>query len=548
MNKKLLISALLCLFVIFPLIPLNAQWARTYGGSDEDNAYSIDQTSDGGYIVAGYTLSFGAGYKDFWVLKLSSTGAIEWEQTYGGSNDDVAQFIQQTSDGGYIVAGETWSFGAGYCDIWVLKLSSTGSIEWQQTYGGFYRDYARLIQQTSDGGYIVAGYAFSFVTGSLDILVLKLSSTGAIEWQRTYGGTYKDFAWEIQQTDDGGYIVAGQTYSFGAGSDDAWILKLSSTGAIEWQQTYGGIDRDWASTIRQTSDGGYIVACGTYSFGAGDWDFWILKLSSTGAIEWQRTYGGIESDWSQTCLPTSDGGYIVTGYTESFGAGDRDAWVFKLSSTGAIEWERTYGGIQGDYVGYPSIQHEKYGGYIVAGYTESFGAGKRDVWVLKLSSAGDIDPCCGFIGSSYAVVSYPVISPQDTYISDQDTYIFPQDTSIGPQDTSAIVYLLCQASIQLSEPECVNIGGKGNKANKITVSAVDNNCHTWAYLTIDKVKVFNKEGRLVKGKGVYEIKGSDIYVYPEGRGWSICVTATAIDLSGKSQTERICKSLLKCKK
>ena len=494
MKRIILLGAFFLIFTSF--MSLNAQWARTYGGSDEDNAYSIDQTSDGGYIVAGYTLSFGAGYKDFWVLKLSSTGAIEWEQTYGGSNDDVAQFIQQTSDGGYIVAGETWSFGAGYCDIWVLKLSSTGSIEWQQTYGGFYRDYARLIQQTSDGGYIVAGYAFSFVTGSLDIWVLKLSSTGAIDWQRTYGGTYNDFAWEIQQTDDGGYIVAGQTYSFGAGSDDAWILKLSSTGAIEWQQTYGGIDRDWASTIRQTSDGGYIVACGTYSFGAGDWDFWILKLSSTGAIE----------------------------------------------------WERTYGGIQGDYVGYPSIQHEKYGGYIVAGYTESFGAGKRDVWVLKLSSAGDIDPCCGFIGSSYAIVSYPVISPQDTYISDQDTYIFPQDTSIGPQDTSAIVSLLCQASIQLSEPECVNIGGKGNKANKITVSAVDNNCHTWAYLTIDKVEIFNKGGRLVKGKGVYEIKGSDIYVYPEGRGWSICVIATATDSSGNSQTERICKSLLKCKK
>ena len=231
-NKVKRIILVSMFFLLFPsFMCLNAQWATTYGGSGTDEANFIQQTSDGGYIVAGMTDSFGAGEYDIWVLKLSPDGEIEWQKTYGGSGTDEANFIQQTSDGGYIVAGMTDSFGAGEYDIWVLKLSSTGDIEWQKTYGGSRWDETPSIQQTSDGGYIVAGSA-NFGGGSRDFWILKLSPDGEIEWQKTYGGSDHDFAHSIQQTSDGGYIVAGYTFSWGAGSEDFWVLKLSSDGII----------------------------------------------------------------------------------------------------------------------------------------------------------------------------------------------------------------------------------------------------------------------------------------------------------------------------
>jgi hypothetical protein len=440
--KKIILMFFLT-FTFF--INLSAQWARTYGGSKDDYANIIQQTSDGGYIVAGLTSSFGAGNFDVWVLKLSSDGNIEWQRTYGGNDYDNARFLQQTGDGGYIVGGYTASFGAGYYDVWILKLSSAGNIEWQKTYGGDGYDNAEEIQQTGDGGYIVGGYTTSFSAGYYDVWILKLSSAGNIEWQKTYGGIKDDYAYSIQQTSDGGYIVAGNTWSFGEGQDDAWILKLNSTGDIEWQRTYGGSYRDCASTIRQTSDGGYIVAASTSSFGAGDWDFWILKLSSAGDIEWQRTYGGTNYDWVQTCLPISDGGYIVTGRTCSFGAGGYDAWILKLSSNGDISWQRTYGAINFENFGYPSVQQANGGGYIVTGYTSSFGAGGYDAWVLKVSSNGEILPSCGFAGTSKAIVKNSYAYSLVTYSYYLDPGASSKDTFVSPQDSDATVYLICPA-------------------------------------------------------------------------------------------------------
>ncbi|GAI33263.1 unnamed protein product, partial [marine sediment metagenome] len=186
---------------------------------------------------------------------------------------------------------------------------------------------------------------YSFGAGDGDLWILKLTSYGDIEWQNTYGGGSYEDATSIRQTDDGGYVVTGTTYSFGAGDGDLWILKLTSSGDIEWQRTYGGsFDDWWAAYIQVTSDGGYIVSAITESFGAGDRDGWILKLTSSGDIEWQRTYGGSGDDWGEYIRETGDGGYIVAGTTESFGAGDRDGWILKLTSSGDIEWQRTYGG------------------------------------------------------------------------------------------------------------------------------------------------------------------------------------------------------------
>jgi len=365
-------------------------WQKTFGGKNDDEANSIQQTTDGGYIVAGSTESLGTGGKDVYILKLNSKGDLEWQKTFGGEDYDGATSIQQTTDGGYIVAGWTESFSSGGTDGYILKLNSNGGVEWQKTFGGKYNDEAYSIQQTTDGGYIVAGETYSFETGGYyDVYILKLNSKGEIEWQKTFGGKYIDEAYSIQQTADGGYIVAGVTGSFGFGEQDAYILKLNSKGEIEWQKTFGGDGFDIATSIQQTTDGGYIAAGWTESFGSGEYDAYVLKLNSKGEVEWQKTFGGWNDDGAYSIQQTKDGGYIVAGGTESFGSGGTDAYILKLNSKGQLEWQKTFGGE--DYDGANSIQQTKDGGYIVAGWTWSFGSGGADVYILKLDSKGEVE-------------------------------------------------------------------------------------------------------------------------------------------------------------
>jgi len=404
MKKIFFIS--ISFFIYTSFVSLNAQWARTYGGDNIDIARSIQQTSDGGYIVAGHSASFGNERPHFWVLKLTSTGDVEWQRSYGSLYNE-AYSIQQTSDGGYIVAGRT------YC------IRDEGSDdEW--------RDY--------------------------DFWVLKLTSTGDIEWQRTYGDYNSEWASSIQQTSDGGYIVAGRTYCIrDEGSDDEWrdydfwVLKLSSAGDIEWQRTYGEAENEIAHSIQQTSDGGYIVAGPVTSFDTegDDYDFWVVKLSSTGDIEWQRTCGGSEIDLARSIQQTSDGGYIVAGSTTPFSGAGAIFLVIKLSSAGDIEWQRTYGDSGNDEA--YSIRQTSDGGYIVAGSTTSFGAGEADFLILKLSTDGNIDSSCEILGSPNVSILSTSVSPEDTNITPQDTDITPLSTIVSGQDTDAIIWQLCPA-------------------------------------------------------------------------------------------------------
>jgi uncharacterized delta-60 repeat protein len=517
------ILALFFLINFTSLLSLNAQWARTYGTSEDECAYSIQQTSDGGYIVAGKTgeYEFYEGRaippaEDIWILKLSSDGTIEWQKTYGGGSGDFAYSIQQTNDGGYIVGGRITITGWGR-DIWVLKLFSDGTIEWQKSYGDRNAEEAYFIQQTSDGGYIVVGQTFSsWGTLEYDIFVLKLFSDGTIEWNKTYGGSEDDQAYSIQQTNDGGYLVAGYTESFGAGVVDSWILKLSSVGDIEWQRTYGLGGGDRAYSIQQTNDGGYIVA------GLGSGDILVLKLDSDGTIEWQKTYGGPLWDEAHSIQKTNDGGYIVAGYTESFGAGNGDIWVLKLTSDGTIEWQKTYGGYNGDEA--HTIHQTSDGGYIVAGSTDSYGAGERDFLVLKLSSNGDIDPACGFIRESNAEVSDTDIIPANTDITLEDTNITPGDTNITPQESKAVVYSLCSGQHTLS----LSAGSGGttvpqpgtyiyDHASRISISADPDDGYdfsewsgdvsgtdSWRSITMDSDKSINANFSIIVTDDVWE--------------------------------------------
>jgi len=259
------------------------RFAKTYGGTNSNYAFSLQQTSDGGYIVAGWKFSVGAG-SDFFLIKTDANGDIQWAKTYGGTNDDYLYSVQQTSDGGYIVAGRTGSFGAAFGDVFLVKTDADGNLQWAKTYGGTYWDDASSVQQTSDGGYIVAGGTGSFGAGRNDIFLIKTDANGNIIWAKTYGGTDYDYASSVQQTSDGGYIVAGETYSFGAGRNDIFLIKTDANGNIIWAKTYGGTDYDYASSVQQTSDGGYIVAGGTGSFGAGDFNAFLVKTDANGDI------------------------------------------------------------------------------------------------------------------------------------------------------------------------------------------------------------------------------------------------------------------------
>ena len=265
------------------------------------------------------------------MLKIDGAGEIAWQKVYGQLSR--ASAIRLTADGGYIVAGDTWSLGAGK-DLWVLKLDTGGNIVWQKTYGGANDDAAYSVQPTADSGYVVAGRTSSFGAGSGDAWVLKLDAGGNIVWEKTYGGTNSDIASSVQPTSDGGYVVAGWTTSFGAGSDDAWVLKLDAGGNVVWQKSYGGPSSDAAYSVQPIGDGGYVVAGSINYAGPSSGDGWVLKLDAGGNIAWQRIYVSTNSDALNSVQSTSDGGYVAAGYTHSSDANPLDALVLKLDANG----------------------------------------------------------------------------------------------------------------------------------------------------------------------------------------------------------------------
>ena len=305
------------------------EWNRTFGGTDAGFASSVQQTADGGYIVAGRTGSL-ENNTSARLIKVDPAGNREWQRAFGGTGLNEAGSVQQTADGGYIVAGCTSSFGADELDVWLIKTDRKGIEEWNRTFGGTDWNFALSVHQTADGGYIAAGRT---ETGSLggngSAMLIKVDPAGNREWQRAFGETGNDVANSVQQTADGGYIVAGDTYGYGAGGS-FWLIKTDSSGVEEWQRAFGETWLDEASSVQQTADGGYIVAGDTYGFGAGGSDFWLIKTDSSGVEEWRKTFGGTGDDVANSVQQTADGGYIVAGYTSSFGAGGSNIWMIKL--------------------------------------------------------------------------------------------------------------------------------------------------------------------------------------------------------------------------
>jgi uncharacterized delta-60 repeat protein len=418
------------------------RWAIAYGTAQSDQAYSVQQTSDGGFIVAGVTDTSGSSAA--WVFKLDANGGIEWQKTYGGTDTNyVVKSIQQTSDGGYIMAGETDANGS--YDVWVLKLNQNGTVNWQNTYGTTditVNERACSIQQTSDNGYIIAARISPNSEGDDetigDFWVIKLNVNGNVgpsfanTWQKKYNVGLNDVPHSIKQTSDGGYIMAGETDA--NGSYDALVMKLNPNGTVNWKKTYGGSNDDLANSVQETSGGGYIVAGETSSFGAGNSDVWVLKLNTDGTVNWEKAYGGGSDESGYSVQETSDGKYIVAGDTSSFGAGNSDVWVLLLNVDGTVNWEITYGGTSADS-GY-SVQQTPGGGYIVAGDTSSFGAGNSDFWVLRIDKNGEI-PDCGEMDTSTATITTtsatinePTAGKLNTTVSNKKSFASATNTTV----------------------------------------------------------------------------------------------------------------------
>jgi hypothetical protein len=399
---------------------LLSQWTRCIGGTHKDSVNSLQNTMDGGYIVAGGTNSSDgdmagpAGYhggQDSFVAKLDSAGTVQWVTCVGGTVDEEGYAVRQTADGGYILAGGTNSpdgdmaGAAGYHggkDSFVARLNATGVVQWVRCIGGTLDDYGYSVQQTADGGYILAGYtnstdgdlASAGKHGGTDSFTAGLDSAGTVQWVRCIGGTGDDEGYSVQQTADGGYVLAGYTYSSDGdmagtagyhGNADSFAAKLNSTGMVQWVRCVGGTLDEYGYSVQQTADGGYVLAGYTYSSDGdmassgyhGNADSFAAKLNSAGTVQWVRCVGGTGFDTSRSVQQTLDGGYVLGGYTLSVdgdisGAGfwgGGDACVAKLNSAGTKQWVRCVGGMA--YDSGSSVLETMDGGYVLAGETTS---------------------------------------------------------------------------------------------------------------------------------------------------------------------------------
>jgi len=314
----------------------NMKWDEVFGENGPDIANSIIQTRDGGYAVAGSIWTIYARKQDIWIIKLDENGNTEWDKTFDEDENDIAYSLAQTEDGGYVVAGSTGVKLWGEANCWVIKLDAKGNMEWDSNFGGTGWDEIYSIIQTKDGSFITTGCVWSKGAGRGDVRVAKLNKRGDLVWDKTFGGSENDEARSIIQTNDGGYAVAGFTVLEDTGNRDIWVIKLDKEGNKVWDRTFGGTSEDWANSIIQDKNGNYIVAGWTKSIGAGKTDVWIVKLDKRGDLVWDKTFGGSENDEAHSIIQTEDGGYAVAGWTKSKGTGNSDVWVIKLDENGNL--------------------------------------------------------------------------------------------------------------------------------------------------------------------------------------------------------------------
>lgn len=358
-------------------------WNKTYGEKNNEEASAVLQTTDGGYILVGRTDGLGVDYRGI-VVKTDINGLEQWTKNYLG----FIRALIQTPDGGYAFVGEKWSFDFFYFsknDMWLIKTDSNGAVEWNQSYGGNFNEAAYGLIQSADGGYILAGYTDSYGAGEKDMWLIKTDANGTLQWDQSYGGNMNEEAFGLIQTVDGGYALAGYTESYGNGKKDVWLIKTDVNGTIQWNQTYGGTENEEVYTLVQTVDGDFLLAGYTESYGVGEEDIWLVKTDQSGARHWDKTFGSYWSDKAQALIQTTDGNFALAGSIYWDPRCEHpchfNMFLAKIDITGNEQWNQSYGGVNGDKA-YGLLQTSDEN-FLLAGYTESYGAGGWDMWLVK---------------------------------------------------------------------------------------------------------------------------------------------------------------------
>ena len=366
---------------------------KNYGGTQNERGYAVQQTSDGGYVIVGSSTSYGAGGSDLWILKVDASGEFSWSKTYGGQGNDVGKAIVQTSDGGYIITGYTKSFSSGGdMDLWLIKTDANGesclyndggtctqnSSKWIKSFGTSGNDYGNSVQETSEGDFIVAGKSGRIPS----IFVVKTNSLGEKIWENLYGTGPGDRGQYIIERQDLGFLIVGKENPNNA-DDNLCLINIDTDGSEVWHSLYGGGSSDGGNHVSEVSGGGFIIAGSTKSYGNGNWDdMWLVKTSTGGSMEWQKTYGGNYTEIGNYVHEKVSGGYIITGSTESIGQGLYDIWVVSTDYTGNEIYSQTFGGNMDDKALRGSKSDN--GELLIIGYTSSFGNGGDDVLFIKI--------------------------------------------------------------------------------------------------------------------------------------------------------------------
>ena len=376
----------LLIIVFFPVIvfaqnPPDTLWTKTFGGNLDETARSIEVTNDGGYIFVGTTGPFNAS--DIILIKTDSGGNIEWEHIFDNQLRDRGNSVIQTLDGGFIVAGSTYPEEQNYYDVWIIKTDQNGDIIWESTYGGEDNEHATSIIQLDDGSFVITGNTTSYGSGLYDMWLFKINIDGNLIWDYAFGSEANDGAISLQQTLDGGFIIAGWTEL--PGSDiDVLLVKTDQNGVIMWENTFDITDVERGNSVLQTDDCGYIIAGYTEIAGSNNADALLIKVDQDGELEWSNSYGASEHEIIWDILLTENSEYIMVGSTGSSGAGNDDAWIIKTDESGELIWDITIGGSEED--GAYSIQKINEEGFIIAGFSEVNSADNKDILLIRLGS------------------------------------------------------------------------------------------------------------------------------------------------------------------
>ncbi len=364
---------------------INILWSHTYGGAESDGGRSVIQTRDGGYAVAGYTFSSGVNDADVYLIKTDSMGNELWSNTFGGNGREYGNAICQTADFGYIITGYTTSFGAGAKDVYLIKTDSAGQLQWSKTYGGSGSDGGNFVYVLGNDGYLICGYTESYGHGENDIYLIRTNTSGDTLWTKTYGGIESEWGNSLFQTDDRGFLITATTGSFGVGQRDIYIVKTDSLGNYQWQRTFGnGVqDHEWGTSAAMTSDRGYIITGYRDIINQELYDVALLKVDSAGNRKWLKRFGqGTFYDFGRAVVETADKGFIICGGTKNAQTGYNDLYIIKTDSSGNLISKQAFGSAKSEEC--YSIQNTRDGNVILTGHTNSTGAGSYDAWLVKM--------------------------------------------------------------------------------------------------------------------------------------------------------------------